>query len=47
MKYIFEITAIIYNAVELMKNSFGGTDVEIISKNMYRLKPDVYSQLVG
>jgi len=33
------ISPIIYNAIEKMKLSFGGTDFELISKEMYRTEP--------
>jgi hypothetical protein len=46
MRYVFEMSPIILNAIKLMANSFGGTDVKLISKEMYRVKSDE-SSLVG
>jgi len=34
-----EISPIVYGAIEVMKKCFGGTDVKLISTEMYRLEP--------
>ncbi len=34
-----EINPIIHKAVEILQRQFGGTDVKLISKEMYRLEP--------
>jgi hypothetical protein len=36
----FNTSLIIFGAVEIMKTSFGGTDVKIISQEMYRNQSD-------
>jgi hypothetical protein len=38
-----EISPIIHGAIERLKNSFGGTEVKLISEEMYRLAPDEFS----
>jgi len=40
-----EISPIVYAAIERLKNSFGGTDVKLLSEKMYRLKPDENSSI--
>lgn len=44
MKENRAISPIIYEAVEILRKSFGGTNVKILSKEMYRLTPDEYSK---
>ena len=36
-----DIPQIIYCAIDILKKCFGGTDVELLSKEMYRLKPSI------
>jgi hypothetical protein len=45
LKNNMEISPVVYNAVELMKNSFGGTDVKIFSEKKYRTQPNEYSPI--
>ena len=40
---IKEISPIIYGAIERLKLSFGGTEVQLLCKEMYRLKPNEFS----
>lgn len=35
-----EISPIIFGAIEKLKQSFGGTKVELLSDKMYRIAPD-------
>lgn len=39
-----EIGPAIYQAIEIIKNCWGGIDVEIISEGMYRLPPDEFAK---
>ena len=39
-----EISPIILMAIEVLKKTFGGTDIELLSTEMYRLKPDEYAK---
>lgn len=39
-----EIPRIIYAALDVMRNCFGGTEVKLLSKKMYRLPPDEYAK---
>lgn len=45
MEYNREISPIIYGAIERLKNSFGGTEVKLLSEKMYRIAPDKYTPL--
>lgn len=40
-----EISPIIYGAIERLKNSFGGTEVKLLSEKMYRITPDEFTPL--
>jgi hypothetical protein len=40
-----KISPIIYGAIEKLRNSFGGTDVKLLSEEMYRKAPDEYTPL--
>lgn len=40
-----EISPIIYGAIEVMKKSFGGTEVKLVSEVMYRTAPDEHTPL--
>ena len=37
-----EISPLIYEAIKIIKKSFGGTDVELISEKMFRTQPNRY-----
>lgn len=40
-----EISLLIYGAIERIENSFGKTEVKLISEKMYRIAPDEYAPL--
>lgn len=40
-----EIPDIIHSAIERLRMSFGGTEVELLSEKMYRLPPDGFTPL--
>jgi hypothetical protein len=40
-----EIPPIIYGAIERLKKAFGGTNIELLSEEMYRLPPSEFCQL--
>lgn len=44
IKENMKISPIIYGAIEIMKKSFGGTDVQLLSTEMYRLPPDEFAK---
>ena len=39
-----QISPIILTAIEVLKKTFGGTDIELLSTEMYRLEPDEYAK---
>jgi hypothetical protein len=38
-----EISPVIYEAIEVLRSRFGGTDVQLISDDMFRLEPTEYA----
>lgn len=40
-----EVSPIIYGAIEILRKSFGGTEVKLISEKMYRREPDEWTPL--
>ena len=42
---IKEISPMIYGAIERLRLSFGGTNVELLSEEMYRKTPDEYTPI--
>lgn len=45
MRAVYEMSPVIIGAIKLMSESFGNTNVKLISKGMYRLNPDAQSPL--
>jgi hypothetical protein len=37
------ISPIIYLAIEILQKQFGGTDIKLVSKEMYRLEPSEHA----